>query len=154
MVLFDRRLDHYWRSLELWVRPDHGRISGTLAVHLPTHRFTNNYIWSSLLRGAQLSSDCPVLVIRRTCSRGGKAEERPDRCEMSDAQGVPDSRGCIRHQNLAGGFHDGWRASQTLASRNHALINIDIPSTVPSLVLVLSLYPNLIKDKPSCEIEP
>ena len=147
MVLFNRRLDHYWRSLELWVRPDHWRISGTLAVHLPTRWFTNNYLWSSVLRGAQLGSDCLVLVTRRTYSRGGKAEERPDRCEMSDAQGVPDSRGSIRHQNLAGGFHDGWRASQILASRKHALINIDILSTVPSLVLVLSLYPHLGKTK-------
>ena len=43
-----------------------------------------------------------------------RLRKRPDRCEMSDAQGVPDSRGSIRYQNLAGGFHDGWRVSQTL----------------------------------------
>ena len=36
---------------------------------------------------------------------------------------------------------------RSFASRKHALINIDILSTVPSLVLVLSLYPHLGKTK-------
>lgn len=69
VVFLDWSLDHHWGCLELWLRPNHRRVFGTVAVHLSTRRLAHHSLWVVGFRSAQFCGISVVSILRRASSR-------------------------------------------------------------------------------------